>query len=493
MVAAIPCVLIGRSMLFPDDAFTPILDALEILRGGGITANHNPRFGYGRSLSYVPLVAASPSLLGFAILRSLLAAAIVPTVYVSARLFGATRFGALLGAALLVLSRDLMQNLGSGHEAYLAIEWSAVAVLGLAMMVADPDDSWWTPPTWGGALLVGLAVPMAAMNHPLAAVLFGVAPAIVLSHIRGKAIPAAAVGLGVAALVAVPHLGVIEQASFAGLARPEGMEARGLGQWWMIIGSRPGLDAFLLLGAPALLLVLGPGRARWLGAIGGSMLVVLVLVSGEATNVQPWYWRSAIPLAAVCLAVAAQGKAQIPVAVAVAIALALSGAWLSNPGEPKLWSIARADVVGRTSARLEGQTGPFGLAGYGYPAGRRVPELLPLALDAVLAGAPGRFPTDVAAMESLLTVVHVEGHPAPELAAGPLPDGVEILGSGPEGATFLARDAAAARRLGERLCAITDGPVRYDDLRDTLGLLREGATVTEGRSPGVHACAATQD
>ncbi|MCP4867665.1 MAG: hypothetical protein GY898_02980 [Proteobacteria bacterium] len=493
VLAAVPCVLIGRSMLFPDDAYTPIVDALEILRGGGILANHNPRFGYGRGLSYVPLAAAADSLMSFAVLRSLLAAAIVPMVFAAARLFGATRIGAVIGAGLLLLSRDLMQNLASGHEAYLAIEWSAAAVLGMALVVADPDRGWWTPSSWAGAVLLGVGIPMAAMNHPLASALFVVAPFLALSQVRAKAVPAAIFGYALALALILPHLGVIERASFTTLARPEGMDPRGLGEWWMIIGSRPGLDAVLLLAAPLLLFVLGGRRTRWVGAVGLGMIGLLIAISAQASVVHPWYWRSAIPLAAVCLALAARGRAAVPIGVAVALALGLSAAWWADPGEEKLWTMARAEVVDRTAARLEADGGRFGLAGYGYPTGRRVPELLPLALDASLAGTKDRFSTDVAAMEGLPTVVHIEGVAAPELAAGTLPAGVEVLGSGPRGATFLARDAAAARELGAVFCGMAGEPVRYDDLRDALGLLLDGVTVTEGRPPGVHACAATQD
>jgi len=493
LVAAIPCLLVGRAMLVPEEALDPILDALEVLRGGGLFANHNPRFGYGRALSYVPLVASADSLLGFAVARALVTATVAPTIYAASRLLGADRLGAGVAGLLLVVSRDLLQNLGSGYEAYLAPEWSALAVLGVALLAGLGADAGWNRPRrWAGAGLLGVAVAFAALNHLLAV---ATVVLIVAAGVIGgrRATPAASAALGLAALLVLPQVGVVADAEFAALARPTGAAALGPGQWKLLFGSSPGVDTALLAIGPALALAFADRRGRVLGVAGLVMLAAIVAAGSRASDVNPWYWRSALPLGAACLALAARDRARWPVAGAVVLAAVVAGARFSDPDAEPEWSVLRVLVVHEAGVFASAGAGPWGLAGYGHPTGRRRPELLPLALDAVLAGRSDRFPTDVAAMEGLPTIVQFEGAAAEALAARPLPHGVTLIGSGRRGATFLAPDAAAARALGATFCELAGGPVRYDDLRDALGLLREGQTVTEGRPPGVHACAATQD
>ncbi len=538
-------------MLFPEEALDPVLDGFQLLNGGGLTHNHNPRFGYGRPVSYVPLLALSDGLATFALLRSLCTAAVAPLVYAAARVLGATRSGALAGGAIVAVSPDLLQTVASGHEAYLSAELAAVAVLGFALMAAGdvgPGSEAGAGSgeagrsgagggagrglrPWAGAALFGAAFPLAAMNHPFATglillpVFAMAAPAPFPTRARSAAwfVRAAApstVALGLAIGLLLPHLRVLERVGFSELARPEGGEAMGAAAIPGLFGSSPALGAVVLLAAPLAALAaawLQPDAGRALargagddgagdasGSAGASARTVILVAAAAltgvvavawagttATDVNPWYWRPVIPLGAVCLALAARGwVATTVVALAAALAVAQAVDRLVDPAEELPWTVLRADVVDLVAEHVDAAGPGWAVAGYGVPAGQRRPELMPLAVDAVLAGRRDRWAGDVNAMGGSPTIVQVEG---PGYVGRTPPPGLTVVGAGPEGITLAVEDDADARMAGKWLCRGRTDTVRYDDLRDFLGVLHDGRTVAEGRPPGVSGCVTTQD
>lgn len=473
------------------------MDALEIRDGRSPLFNRNPRFGYGRTLSFLLLIPGGPDLWGLTVRRAVVQAAIVPAVWAAARLLGAGRLASLGGCLLVAVSQDLLTSLRCGHEGYLAPEWGAVALLGFALLA--------TGRRWPGAALLGPGLAMAAMNHPFAGVLAVLLVPLALRHGgRNERLRAPTlVALGLALLVALPHLAVVVGVGWSELARPGGQAAIGLSgalTGYLPPFRDPGAAALVL--APLAALLLNPAAGRRLPAAILAAFGLGVLVAAATVGPAPWYWRPLIPACGVCAALALQGLGDrrwstrwLPgagAALLVGVAIASAVPQLTQRDVPR-WSLWRPQVTRTLAAHLDVDGRPWEVVGYGYPAGERRPEALVFTLDAVLGGAPERLARPEQ-MGSSPVLVQLEGRGTwvTAVLTADLPPGVVPLGAGPGGASFAAEDAAAARALGRIACELADGPVRYDDQRDSLSLLL-GEPVTAGRTPGSATCARFED
>ncbi len=102
------------------DATDPMVGALRIISSWNPFLTDSPRFGYGRALSYVPLVlGAEEGLSSVAARRAVAQALVAPVTYLSMRLLLSQLeprvswvLGPLVGGLLLAVNQDLLQNLG---------------------------------------------------------------------------------------------------------------------------------------------------------------------------------------------------------------------------------------------------------------------------------------------------------------------------------------------------------------------------------------------
>jgi len=492
--ALIPALWVARWMHFPEQATDPILNALLILDGGGLTHNHNPRFGYGRALSWLPLVAVSDGLVDLAMLRGAAAATLAPMAWLAARLLGASRLASASAGVALIALTPILENLRWGHEAYLSMEWAGLALVGFAMLAGEAPgsgapDRWSSPRAIGGAVVLGVAGPMAFMNHPFAAGLLALYPASFLA--RGGTRRVASGGATLLALVLVlPHLLVVLQAGGAGsLARPCGEAPLGVaGARALLAGAdRP---AVLLLVAPLSAFYFGRGPWRWLA--GATILGGLVVVTMAASVglVSPWYWKPLIVPCAVCLAAAAGGGARREGLVLIGVVALFALGSANALQQPDHWSLQRADVIAATAATIDATGRPHALAGYGQ-ADRHGPDALPFAIDAVLADAlTRRLVTTPQASADAPQLVYLEGEVDWVEQVGAAFPVTPHLVSSPGGRLTVVDSSTEAIEIGSRLCRLSEEPVAYDDLGDTLPHPSNHGHGFDGfRPPGVADCA----
>ncbi|MEE2830157.1 MAG: hypothetical protein VX498_13285 [Myxococcota bacterium] len=467
-----------------DESLDPILSALAFRDHLEFVHPTFFHFGYGRGLSWIPLVVGSPDgLYEVALRRGLVQALIAPTVFVSARLLlrhligsgaGCT-LGPALFALVLASNEDLLHTGISGHETYMAAEWVALVMLAIGLLPRAPRAA---------PLLLGAAVSMALMNHPLAS------PAIVLlaapKSWRGRGLALAA-----ALLVLLPQ--ILRATTLLHGALPPGLAALPpLGDGGrtaeVLAALRPGqhLDVALLLAAPPLgCLVLRRSPLLRLAILGSTALVLALAIVAAAGSQQGWYWRPLAPMGAVlggcALAVLlsrvpklAPGAAAVLVTVCVLSVLRAGAAY--EPSEDGLRDAGHVTGMGSYLSERPDEA-PWAIRAMAVPAGSGRSQLLPLAIDRRVArAATGLFSRGDESLRRPL-LLHVEVAPGQTKSLKErLPDsGFEVLASGRQYLVLRFPSGAAALPAIHSLCQTSPGPVAFDDEKRWWAVLGEEA------------------
>lgn len=496
VAALIPALRVAQWMHFPEEATDPILNALLILDGGDLTHNHNPRFGYGRALTWLPMVAAADGLMDLAMFRAVAAATMAPMAWFAARLLGLGRVASLSAGALLVLSPPVLENLRWGHEAYMSPEWSALAVVGFALLIGEHrgeagDLSRWglTRRTVAGALVLGAAWPMALMNHPFAGCLITLFPCVFLVR-RGALWRGGLLAVLTAAIVAMPHAWVVLHAGGIGtLARPFGGEPLGLASAGALLSGLDTESVWLLGVAPAAT-AFGLRETRWLAVATVCAMIVAVALAATANTLGPWYWKPLVVPCAICIAALARGDRKKGGIVLATVVLVVASGSANALRPEEHWSLSRADVIDRIARALDEDGRAHGLAGYGQ-SGRREPDTVALTIDALLADAlTDRLATTPEAIETSPQVVYLEGDELwVEALMSAFPAASPRIDAGPGGIAVTVPSPDDARQIGTRLCELSHDPVHYDDLADAFPHpLSHGQGFDGYRPPGVADC-----
>jgi len=529
------------------DATDPIVTALRILESWNPFLTDSPRFGYGRSLSYVPLVVGShDGLVTVAFRRAVAQACVAPVTYLAMRMLvsrfelrASSLLGPLLAALLLVVNQDLLQNLLWGHHGYFGPEWAAVLLLGFAGLLVGSRVQLW-------GLLTGLALAMCVMNHPYA-VAASAAPVVAWRCARaqadGERARAALLSLGVAAVAFVPHalyLAIAPDHS-VGLDLAESVvPASRLGLGWPpevvsgllsnVARGEAGLFAAALLAAllagrlaslvalPARFSrVMAPLALATLATLAG--LLLLGLVSRQVHN---WHWRMLLPFGCACTGLVlswlghqlelgdgrartAAGRSLLFSVAALTLMLAAM-TWVfrdgvhayTHPAEQPRESLLQLSQVERVYGLLEARSnaGPWTVLGHGLPPQESYARTLPLALQRVLSpGSDLAFAASPGAWLQGPTLIYLEG-PAAWLdaiadrsAAAP----ASTLWRGAASLALRVDSHTAALRVGAALCAASGGaPFSDTGPRDALALLAEMGLaedfVAEARLPAGNSC-----
>lgn len=313
------------------DSFVPLLCGLRFLQDGWAMPSQNI-FGWGLCASYAPLFVGVESIAEVAWRRGLLQSLLVPAAFITARNvlaevrglgLPALRFGAAAAAVAVAYAPGVGIPSSSGGHGYLSWVWIAlgVAAFSVALRAVDPDRPG-GPERLLAALFGGIAVPMAAMNHPFAAWFAASTLALV---------PLAVARLGVAGTVA----GVVGAGAAAG---PQVVYLAGRyaeGDRWSTFANQPGSrrllepellrawladgpDAVPLLGFAACLVVLpwfvrGVARAWAAAALVGAVAVVALGV--RVGYLQSYHVLTLHPFAAIGVGLLAAGGAQAATSV----------------------------------------------------------------------------------------------------------------------------------------------------------------------------------
>ena len=531
------------------DATDPIVASLKVQGGHGPFFTDTPRFGYGRTLSYLPLTLPPvDGLEGYGWRRIVVQSLVAPLVFLAVLLAlpgeraAHSVPGAVLAGLVVATDPELLLNLLWGHHGYLGPEWSALALLAFVWMLTDSDRR------RRGPVLLGAALAFGAMNHPYALSLFAVLG--VLFFFRGRlrseaspTTPSPVLAAAIAGLALSPHVLYLLRLP-AGRFQGDVLES--------LAASTPGSDGGLLaalsglfgqvapvygvVGLLGLLLCLGQllrrtrRSAEELAARFGlacmATVCVLVALSAASRQVHNWHARHLVPWIACCLGLAvavllrraldrSSGSAQRGLAGAglgllccgSLMAVPVGVAAYRSPLQEAQNSLLQLGPVSELAGKMEPGLAPWGLVGYLQLASERSgagarADLFPLVLDRVLAGQEQVMAADRDALASARTLVYVEGDSdwvsAVEqelLAAGPMGDldGVRVIPWArstpyPESLVVLADQPRAAWRLGRTICRLSGaGRIAYDDPRDGMALL--GAPDwSEQPGPGLYPC-----
>jgi len=508
------------------DATDPIVGALQILWSWNPFLTDTPRFGYGRALSYVPLVIGSEDGLStVAARRALVQALLAPVTYLAMRVLLSRQafrpsllLGPLFAALLLVVNQDLLQNLIWGHHGYFGPDWAALLLLGFAgLLVGDRLRLW--------AALSGLSLAMCVMNHPYA-ITAVVVPAVAWRSARRNSDPARAraalVALAVAVLAVLPHLAYLllsPGSNLSGDLLESVATASVLGpSWpWQVISglfSNLATPEAVLFGAALLLALAHRPLGRLLPLSGdlqrvlrplalstAAVLVGLLILGLVSRQVHNWHWRMLLPFGTACLGTVLAWLGSVlepgprdgrrPRRPTFAVALLCLGLLLglmshafragvdaySKPAEGPRESLLQLVQAERVSALLEAsaEAGPWTLVAYGVPPERSYARTLPVALDRVLR--PGSKVSFAGTRSEWLqgpTLFYFEGPGSwiDAVAVGGAAVDAATLWRGVESLVLRTDSPAAALGLGVALCGASGGaPLVADSPRDSLALL----------------------
>lgn len=520
------------------DSLDPIRQAYWILHGAPLVGKvAGWVFGYGRELSYLPLLLGRPEgLVGVAVRRALLQAAVPAVAYLAARAVTRRgeagtggRIGPLVSAAVLAAHPGLLDTLVSGHRTYLAVEWGAVASVALVGLLTGRAKAL-------AAATLGLALPMMAMNHPAAtAATAAVGPVgwVVVARSGRRGALGLLAGGSVAAAVAWPHGAALLRGRAMGLGDSvHGVTGDGMPPSEVLarlLGAGEPLGALPWAVAPLALLV-GLAGTRWgrypdlraraadAAALGAAATASLVLLCGLAFGLrffEPYYVRPFLPLVAVAggaaLAVAMDlaaprrrgsggaiglprrirsAGAYLGLAALAAAALVPARGWpgmveaLEAYGSRDWWASTRAQVASRLDDL--GAEGPWNVAFFGR-------EPTPELMDRLLRGDPAsRFAVTGEELREapVLVAIHADEPDIEVATALPRPPGIRFLDRAWGTAILAARDARAVRDWTRGYCGPTPLPMRGwmgPDMRMTVALA--GARgVIPGEPAFVHPC-----
>ena len=519
---------------FSSDATDPIISALRMLESLNLLQGDSARFGYGRSLSYVPLVfGMEDGLGGFAVRRMVAQALIAPVTYVSVRMLLSAPYssresttddvaGVLCSFAaglLLVVNQDLLQNLLWGHHGYLGPEWAALLLLGVCGLLVGRTLRLWSA-------LSGFAFAMCVMNHPYAVAL---APIlwVAWSGARQDGDLARArhvlIAASLTALVMLPHLAYVFVAPggredileslvssstlsfsnstkileglFSNIAAPEALLFAGSLFWVLFV---PVLATSLPQSSSLGRLI---ARVSLAVALAFAALVVLGLVSRQVHN---WHWRMLLPFAALCFAltlawVIEQLKAlsrerksrRLAVFAATALTVSLLAVVINDgyhsfrdPAKQPVESLLQLGQIERVYGLLERDSGqaPWTIMAIGSPPEQSYARSLPLALHGVLLpNSSLSFASSSAEWLQGLTLYYLEGPPVwidgrfrslAEVAGSPLWRGARSL-------AWRLDSREQALQVAESICVVSEGlRLRVDSPRDQFALLEMLGLVT---------------
>ena len=460
-----------------DESLDPILAALFLRDDLKLVSPPFLHFGYGRTLSWVPLVLGAPEgLYEVALRRGLVQAMMAPVAFLAMRLFvtqlpggggGRTAVPALF-ALVLACNEDLLHTGISGHESYMAAEWVAFALLALAGRRSAPRV---------GALLLGGAVAMAVMNHPLAA------PALVLLWVPSETRERRRVW-AVALLFLLPQIVRVGSALLGGFS-PDVAALPALGGEGrlheMLAMFRPlkHVDvAVLVVGTPLACLVLWKTRFRRLAVLACVALALTPLIVLASGSQQGWYWRPLAPLGAVMggLAVSAvlTGRRALVLCLAAGMTAISVGAVLRAGGAygPFEDGLRNAGHVTRLGTYLHSHRseGPWGVAALAIPSGEGRSQLLPLALDRRLSRTSEGLFSSGSERLTQPALLHLEVAPGevPALRSRLAFEDAQVLASGRQYLILRMASGDAALSVAETLCAQARRPVEFDDTRRWL-------------------------
>ncbi len=471
-----------------EEALDPILSALAIRDEHRLVAPPFLHFGYGRGISWLPLVIGSPDgLLEVAMRRSVVQALVAPLVFLAGRRFLGSAPGAVLAPGLLALvvatSEDLLQTAISGHETYMAAEWGALALLAAGSLGRAPRRA---------SCFLGVCLAMAVMNHPLAI------PTLLLLLLAPAGLPRR-IACGSSALLLLPQAVRFAASLTGGLPQefaplPASDSHGRLGELLSVLRPAVNLEVLLLFLALPLSVWLLRGSARrplaWIGCGALGLALLEVALSGSSNG---WYWRPMAPLMALLgsLSLAellgrGPGLRQLVGVLAVGIGCGLALASVGRTAaafEDRHPSLRYAGHVSGLGAWLEAQRGaePWPLRAIADTQGVGRHQLAALAVDRRVAGSPPDLFEPLGEEGSTGPVLlHVEAAPA-ELSgfARLLGEEGELLAQ--RESFVLVRLAAAevAVRLESELCALGGGTLRFDDPRRWTAILGQPARPRE--------------
>ena len=521
---------------FSSDASDPIISALRMLESLNLFQGDSARFGYGRSLSYVPLVFGIEDGLGGVVVRRIAAQALIaPVTYLSVRMLlsapSTSRLSAtddvvgvlcsFASALLLVVNQDLLQNLLWGHHGYLGPEWAALLLLGFCGLLVGRALRLWSA-------LSGFAFAMCVMNHPyaiaLAPILWvawsGARQDVDLARARHALLAA-----GITLLVLLPHLIYVFVAPggredlfeslvsssmlgfnhstkaleglFSNIAAPEAMLFAASLFWVLFV---PVLGKSLPQ-SPSLARLIA--RVSLAVAISFAALVVLGLASRQVHN---WHWRMLLPFVSLCFALTLawlieqlkvldkdRRSRRRVVFLGTALTVSLLTVVISDgyhsfrdPAQQPVESLLQLGQIERLYGVLELDPGeaPWTILAIGSPPEQSYARSLPLALQRVLS--PRSSLSLAGSADDWLqgpTLYYFEG---PQLWIEGLSRSLGELAGSPlwRGARSLAwrlDSREQALQAAESICTLSAGmKLRADSPRDQFALLEVVGLATQG-------------
>jgi len=430
-------------------------------------------FGYGRGLSWVPLVLGSPDgLHEVAIRRGLVQALLGPLVFIAADLLlrqvpgrgpGRLLAPTLLGL-LVTCNEDLLHTGISGHETYMSAEWIAVAMVAIACLPRAPRAA---------ALVLGAAIGMALMNHPLAA------PALVLTMAprtwRGRSMAG-----GALLLVLLPQLlrasTLIHGALPPNLGVLPPLEDHGrLYEMLAILAPTQHLEVAVIVGGTPLAwwVLRRTGLAR-LAALGCGALTLSFVLVAVAGSHQGWYWRPLAPMGAVLGAVALTSLLDSRPKLAPLAALVLVGVTVGSvvragaayePFEDGLRDAGHVTHLGNYLSEHRDEA-PWVVAALAIPSGAGRSQLRPLTLDRRLTQKDGNLFAEQGMSLKGPALIHLEVAPGgvEALAARLVGEDYELVASGRQYLILRFENAADALPLLRSLCEDKDNPPALHDV-----------------------------
>ncbi len=508
------------------DATDPIVGALRIIWSWNPFLTDSPRFGYGRALSYVPLVLGSEDGLStVATRRALVQALVAPVTYLSMRVLLSRQefrpsllLGPLFAALLMVVNQDLLQNLIWGHDGYLGPEWASLLLLGFAGLLVGERVYLW-------AGLSGLSLAMCAMNHPYAIAAVTVLAVAWWSARRGSdpgRARAALFALAVAALAVLPHLAYLLLSPGSNLSGDllesisTSPSAGSAWPWQLLSGlfsNIAGQEAVVFSVALVLglahrplsrLLPMTAEMRRVMSPLIGSTAAVfagLLLLGLISRQVHNWHWRMLLPFvtASLGMVLAWLGaslepggrdwqQSRVRAFAAGLLGLGLLLGLMSHsfrlgtdayiePAEGARESLLQLSQVERISGLLQsaGEAEPWTLVAYGVPPEQTYARTLPLALNRVLqpsskvilAGTRSQW-----LQGPILFYFEGPGSWIDGVAAHAGVVDATTLWRGTESLAVRADSPEVAMGLGLAVCAASAGaPLAADSPRESLALL----------------------
>lgn len=469
----LPLIPFGQTV---EEALDPILSALAIRDDFRLVAPPFLHFGYGRGISWLPLVVGTPDgLLEVTLRRSVAQALVAPLVFLAGRRLIGPVPGSVLAPALfglvLATSGDFLQTAISGHETYMAAEWGALALLAVASLPSAPKRA---------AGLLGVCLAMAVMNHPLAA------PTLLLLLLAPGGLPRR-IAWGSAALLLLPQalrFGVALAGGFPDelLPAPGNGPHGTLGELLGVLRPASNIDVLILmLALPASVWLLRGSPRRglaWIGCAALGLALLEVIVSGSSNG---WYWRPLAPLMALLgslsLAALLTRRSWVaPIAAVFACGVALASVGRTAAAfEDSSSSLRYAGHVTGLGMWLERgrEVGAWGLRAIADTQGKGRQQLAPLAVDRRLADTePGLFLPLGEGGDTERGLFHIEA--PPEALSGfvaLLREEGDLVAIGDHFALIRLHSTAAAPAFEPRLCALGGGTLRFDDPRRWMAIL----------------------